>query len=224
MKELSVLVVDDHPIIMDSYKMALKQIECDCPEFRFKIKTASDCDSADAIIENAVNGTPLDLVLLDIRLPASKNGLLTSGEDLGVKIRELFSKTKMLVFTSYTNNYRLGNILRHLDPDGLLIKGDTDYAELKNAIIMVLKDPPCYSKEIARLFRRQATNDFILDKIDRILLYQLSIGTRTKDLTDIVPLSISAIEGRKRKLKELFDANEKEDSQLLTKARERGFI
>lgn len=224
MKELNVLIVDDHPIIMDSYKTALKQIECDCPEFRFKIKTANDCDSADAIIESAVNGTPLDLVFLDIRLPASKNGMLTSGEDLGIKIRELFSKVKILVFTSYSNNYLLGNILRHLDPDGLLIKGDTGFAELKNAIITVLNDPPCYSKGIARLFRRQATNDFVLDKIDRTLLYQLSIGTRTKDLTSIVPLSISAIEGRKRKLKQLFDADEKEDSRLIIKARERGFI
>lgn len=224
MRELNVLIVDDHPIIVDSYKMVLKQIECECPEFRFKVKTASNCDAANDIIENAVNGTPLDFVLLDIRLPASKNGMLTSGEDLGIKIRELFSKVKILVFTSHSSNYLLGNILKNLDPDGLLIKGDTNFAELKDAIVTVLNDPPCYSKKIARLFRTHATNDFVLDKIDRVLLYQLSIGTRTKDLIDIVPLSISAIEGRKRKLKELFDANEKEDSQLLIKARERGFI
>lgn len=224
MKKLNVLIVDDHPIIVDSYKKALEHIEKRHPEFCFTIKSARDCDSADLLIDQAANGIPLDLVLLDIRLPASKKGSLCSGEDLGMKIREIFQEVKILIFTSYSDNYRLGNILQNLDPDGLLIKGDTDFANLVEAIITVLEEPPFYSKSISRLLRKQATNQFILDRIDRLLLHQLSKGSRTKDLPNVIPLSISAIEGRKRKLKDLFDAHEKDDGLLLERARERGFI
>jgi len=67
-------------------------------------------------------------------------------------------------------------------------------------------------------------NDFVLDKIDRQLLYELSIGTKTKDLPNILPLSMASIEKRKRALKKLFDVTEKGDQSLIKIAKEKGFI
>ena len=63
-----------------------------------------------------------------------------------------------------------------------------------------------------------------IDKIDRQILYELSIGTRMKDLPKIVPLSIAGIEKRKRILKEVFDVEDQGDKALIMKARELGFI
>ena len=63
-----------------------------------------------------------------------------------------------------------------------------------------------------------------MDKIDRQILYELSIGTKTKDLPNIVPLSIAGIEKRKRILKRVFDVEYQGDKALITKAREKGFI
>jgi hypothetical protein len=56
------------------------------------------------------------------------------------------------------------------------------------------------------------------------MLYELSLGTRMKDLPNIVPLSIAGIEKRKRILKEVFDVEDQGDKALIMKARELGFI
>jgi hypothetical protein len=67
-------------------------------------------------------------------------------------------------------------------------------------------------------------NDLLLDKIDRRLLYELSIGTKTKDLPITLPLSIAGVEKRKRNLKNVFDVSGLEDKDLINKAKEKGFI
>jgi hypothetical protein len=45
-----------------------------------------------------------------------------------------------------------------------------------------------------------------------------------RDLPKVIPLSIAGIERRKRKLKDLFDAEDKKDAILIKKARDHGFI
>jgi hypothetical protein len=63
-------------------------------------------------------------------------------------------------------------------------------------------------------------NDFLLDKIDRRLLYQLSIGTKTTDLPEILPPSIAGVEKRKRN----FNVSNLDDKGLITIVKEKGFI
>ena len=45
-----------------------------------------------------------------------------------------------------------------------------------------------------------------------------------KDLPNILPLSKAGIEKRKRQLKHIFNVTSLEDKQLLTVAKEKGFI
>ena len=75
-----------------------------------------------------------------------------------------------------------------------------------------------------KLLRKQISSDYLLDKIDRQLLHELSIGTKMKDLPDVLPMSIAGIERRKRQLKEMFNVEDCEDRELILKAKEMGFI
>ena len=111
-----------------------------------------------------------------------------------------------------------------MKPEGLLIKNDITPLELLETIRIVVNDPPYYSKTVLKLLRDQVINDFILDNYDRKILYELSIGTRMKDLPNILPLSITSIEKRKRKLKRMFNVKKMDDRQLMISAREKGFI
>jgi hypothetical protein len=45
-----------------------------------------------------------------------------------------------------------------------------------------------------------------------------------KDLPKLMPLSIAAIEKRKRNLKHMFNVKKMDDRQLMVSAREKGFI
>jgi DNA-binding NarL/FixJ family response regulator len=161
---------------------------------------------------------------LDIKLPPSKDKKILSGEDLGLEIKKLLPDSKIIVSTTYNDNYRIYSLMKNLNPDGLLIKNDITASELVNAINLVLTSPPYYSSSVSQTIRNEMLNDLLLDKIDRRLLYELSIGTKTKDLPITLPLSIAGVEKRKRNLKNVFDVSGLEDKDLINKAKEKGFI
>lgn len=224
-KKYTVLIIDDHPLIVSAYKSAFHYIEKQDAAMAFDIDEASDCDSAyEKIIQFSSSHDNLHLVFLDISLPPSKDGTILSGEDLGLKINDLMPDTKIIVSTTFNDNYRIHGLLKNLNPDGFLVKNDIDPKELVNAITTVLTDPPYYSKTIIKLLRNEVSSDFILDETDRKLLYELSIGTLMKDLPDILSLSLAGVEKRKRHLKQIFNAESPYDKDLLLIAKQKGFI
>lgn len=220
----NVLIIDDHPLIIDSYKNAFLELSSKNDEIEFNIDTAHSCDSGYLKVKEASKKNDIDIIFLDIKLPSSKTLNILSGEDLGAKIRELLVGVKIIVSTSYNNSYRLNNIFRSVDPDGFLIKNDLKPDELILAIEETILNPPYYSRTVLQLMRKYISCDFYLDTIDRKILYELSHGTKISELPEIIPLSKTAIERRKRALKELFEVEDKSDRHLFIAAKEKGFI
>lgn len=223
-KIYSVLIIDDHPLISEAYKAAFKYFSEDNKNIQFSIDTAQNCDTAYEFIRRYITKNQiLDIVFLDIKLPASKDGKFLSGEDLGLKITEILPETKIVVSTTYNDNYRIHSIFKSLNPDGFLIKNDITPKELIDTIHTIINDPPYYSKSVIKLLRKEISNDFVLDDVDRNILYHLSKGVMTKDLAQFVSLSLAGIEKRKRRLKEVFEIDGG-DLLLVEKAKELGFI
>jgi DNA-binding NarL/FixJ family response regulator len=218
------LLIDDHPLISEAYKSAFHYIQQQDSSCSFTIHTAHDCDTAFALIQEHVqNNLKIDIAFLDMRLPPSKDGKILSGEDLGLKINALLPDTRIIVSTTFNDNYRVHSIFKNIDPDGFLIKNDITPQELVTAIREVLTQPPYYSKTVMKLLRKQVSNDFLLDDIDRKILFELSLGTKIKDIEGI-PLSTAGILKRKRHLKQIFDIKSSEDRELILVAKEKGFI
>ena len=224
MHKYSVLIIDDHPIILDSYKRVLEKFSQDKEEFSFQIETVHDCDSAMDKINLASKGKGIDIIFLDIQLPPSKNEKILSGEDLGIKIKELLPDSKIIIATTYNDNFRIKNIYKTINPDGFLIKNDIDTKEIMMAIEKVLKGAPYYSESVLQSFRIFINNENMVDEHDRRMLYELSFGAKMKDLAKIIPLSIPALEKRKYHLKVIFDVKNQDDRALIIKAKEKGFI
>ena len=120
------LIVDDHPIICNSYKDAFEEVSAANENLHIQVDVALDCDSAREKINNRWVEKGYDLVLLDIRLPASRDRKLVSGEDLGELIREVQPEARIIVATTFNDNFRMQNIIRSLNPEGFLIKNDLD--------------------------------------------------------------------------------------------------
>lgn len=219
-----VLLIEDHPLIAEAYKSALKFVSQENEGVNFFIETANNCDDGYEKIKDASNKNGIDLIFLDIRLPPSKDSKVLSGEDLGIIVNKLLPDSKIIISTTFNDNYRIHSIFKSVNPDGFLIKNDITADEIIAAVKSVLFDPPYYSKSVIRLLRNEVSNDFLLDNIDRRLLYELSIGTKMKDLPSLLPLSIAGIEKRKRHLKEVFDVKKTDDKELITIAKEKGFI
>ena len=223
-RKYKVLIVDDHPLICDSYKDALEEVGQEMGDVHLQIEIAGDCDTAVEKIRNKWTERGFDLVFLDIRLPASRDHRYLSGEDLGELIREVQPQARIIVATTFNDNYRMHNIFKSINPEGFLIKNDINVKELTAAITAVLEGAPYYSRTVSSLFRKQMIQHFSVDKIDRQILHEISLGTRMKELPKVVPLSMAGIEKRKRILKEKFDVEDQGDVALISRAREMGFI
>jgi len=221
MQKLTVLIIDDHPLIAEVYENALLNLATKNNTHEFTITIVNTCDKA---IEHIRKATAIDLIFLDINLPKSTDEQFLSGEDLGIEIRKVLPETKIIVSTTYNDNYRIHNILKSINPDGFLIKNDINRKDLVTAIETVLEGTPSFSKTVLNILRTHINHDFFVDKIDRDILYELSIGTKMIDLPSVIPLSKGGIESRKRKLKENFNIENEDDKALVQLAKEKGFI
>lgn len=221
--KLKTLIVEDHPLTAIAYKNALEAISEEEGNACF-VEQAFTCDEAIECIEYAKRYGQLDLVFLDINLPLSKNKKIRTGEDLGMLIKAEFPETKIVISTTYYDNFRIQSIIKNVNPDGYLVKNDITPEILKEAIKTVLHEPPFYSKTVLRSFRQRLTSTQLLDKIDMQLLYELSIGTKMKDLPKILLLSLAGVEKRKRNLREIFEIDEKDDRALVIVAKQKGFL
>lgn len=217
-------MVDDHPLILEGYKSKLIESYSLVPDIKLIIDTAFNCEEAQEKILASLNNDQYDVVILDMNLPPSSNGKFLSGEDLGKEIQRLSPETFLIVLTMYSDNLRLINILKNLNPGGLLIKSDVTPDEFLRAFKKVLQGDVHYSQTITRVTRKHIASNIVLDESDRGILHHLSEGVRTKDLVDKVHLSLAAIEKRKKIMKEIFEVENGGDLALINAARKMGFL
>ncbi|OSY88201.1 transcriptional regulator [Tenacibaculum holothuriorum] len=223
-KKFNALIIDDHPLISEAYKSAFGFVESQ-NDYKFQIQVADNCDTAQTIIEDFSDANDnIDIIFLDISLPPSNDGKILSGEDLGLLINEKLPEAKIIVSTTFNDNYRVHSILKNVNPDGFLVKNDITPIELVSAIQEVIIDPPYYSKTVTKMMRNQVSHDYFLDDLDRKILYELSIGNRVNKLPLILPLSLAAIQKRKRQMAKIFDIDNSDDRNLILAAKEKGFL
>jgi DNA-binding NarL/FixJ family response regulator len=220
---LKVLAIDDHPVMLDVYKNALQHNK-NLNYTKSIVDQASSCDEAVQHIKKQKLNTAYHIVILDIGLPASDACKAGSGEDIGELIRTLFPKTKIIVVTAFNDHIRVNNILNNLNPEGFLIKSDISLEHISKAVEAVLDEAPYYSRTVLKVLRQKISVNLSIDKIDRQLLHELSIGTKMKDLPKVIPMSIAGLERRKRLLRDTFSLTGRDDKTLIAAAKRHGFI
>lgn len=224
-KIFNILIIDDHPLIAQAYRLAFNELKKSKEDIDFIVEICHNCtDGYETIKDTVSHKKKIDLVFLDISLPPSKDGKILSGEDLGIKFRKLLPETKIIVSTTYSDNYRIHNIIKSVNPEGFLIKNDLDPDELVKAIEAVLDGKLYFTETVLEVLRNNVATDHFLDNVDRRILYELSIGTKMKDLPNVLPLSIAGIEKRKRNLKVIFNIKKNSDKDLIQLAKKKGFI
>lgn len=223
MKKLfHILILENEPLIRYCIEQALVSISVKHVHFHFKTKFCNNCSEALNVTSNET--LEFDLVIINLDVSPSESKPLVFSEDIGITLREFSPSTKIIGLTTFNDNYRICNTIKTLNLEGLLLKNEVDYEELVSAIESVLLNELYYSKTVLRLLRRRIVNDLAIDNKDRLILYHLSKGKRTKSLSNLIHLSISAIERRKRKLKEIFNVEHHDDHLLIKEAKEKGFI
>jgi len=222
MKTVRILAVDDHEMTTMGYKFILEDSEFD--GFKVKMDTDKSFEGARQKILDSVKLFPYDILLLDIQLSQNADGPAKTGEDLGILAREVSPTSKIVFMSSFSDNYRINSIMQSVDPEGYMVKTEIDQLSLQAMVKTVMTSPPYYTQKALAAIRKKMANDLSLDENDKKILYYLSIGTKTKDMTRYISLSLPTIENRKRQLKALFGVEKQNDQALITESRNRGFI
>ena len=63
-----------------------------------------------------------------------------------------------------------------------------------------------------------------IDLFDKQILFHLSKGTKTNEITQYIPISLEAVEKRKLNLKKLLDLIDESDIELVREAKNRGLL
>ncbi|SFZ89431.1 DNA-binding response regulator, NarL/FixJ family, contains REC and HTH domains [Flaviramulus basaltis] len=221
-EKIKILMIDDHPMIIEGYQNTLLFTKKDRQEL--KIDIANNCDEAVFYINKSIQETPYDVLFVDISLPPSSDGLMSSGEDLAEYARKVLPKSKIIILTMFNESFRIHNIIKTIDPEGFLIKSDLTSSELASAFQAVLYNPPFYSGTVNQHIRKSITSDIVIDEKNRKILHLLSQGIKTKNLASHLDISLSAVEKRKKHLREIFEVEDGQDETLLDKARDKGFV
>jgi len=220
-KGINILMIDDHPLILKSYVDVLKDMERASERYRFSIDHAHSTVEAHLFL-NMLKGRQLHLIFLDLGLP---NNSSYSGLDLGGDIRRGFPEVKIIIITSYDSFPLIQKALGTVKPEGLLIKGELNPDSLAIAINDVLQGIPHYTKTVRKYLTHKETTPPLLDHYDLLLLYHLSEGKQTKEIPAMLHISLTSVEKRKRRLKEILKLEAGcTDVQLLNRAKDEGLL
>jgi DNA-binding NarL/FixJ family response regulator len=217
----NILIVDDHPFIIQGYKNAITRYNPS--EFEFLIEEAKDCKSAYEIITNPET-VAFDIAFLDISMPTYEEKGMFSGEDLAKLLMEYMPNCKIILLTMYTELLKIKNIINIINPNGLVIKNDLTFDVLLFGFDKVIKNEIYYSESIQKMIDLAESETIEIDVFDKQILFHISKGTKTTDIPQYIPISLEAIEKRKQNLKELLNLKDDSDIELVREAKNKGLL
>ncbi len=217
--EVRVLLVDDHPPMIEGYKSLLHNYP---NSLKFNISHSHSIKSAYDIILNST--LEFDIITLDISMPAYVEKNINNGIDLIPLIRKHRPKTKIIVITSHSQGLILFNLQKENYPEGIMVKSDFINNELAIAFKEVLKGDIHYSATVQNLKTKMVSTSTYLDNYCRQMIILLSQGVQTKSLPEYLNLSQSAVDKRKAIIKEYFNIEKGNDEDILREARKQGLI
>jgi len=222
-QKIKILMIDDHPMIIEGYQNTLLFTKKESQIL--EIDVANNCDEAVKFMNKSVEKqNPYNVLFVDISLPPSTDGLMTSGEDLAVYARTVLPQAKIIILTMFNESFRIFNIIKTINPEGFLIKSDLTSSELASAFQAILNNPPFYSGTVNSYLRKVVKSDIVIDEKNRKILHLLSQGVKTKNLATHLEMSLSGVEKRKKQLREIFDVQDGQDETLLNAAKSKGFV
>lgn len=222
MDTVRILAVDDHEMTTLGYKYILEDSEF--KDFNVKVEIAKSFETGKDKIEFSKRSIPYNIILLDIQLFSPESKDTRTGIDLGVIARKVVPNSKIVFMSSYSDNYRINNIFKTVNPDGYMVKSEIDEMSLKTMVETIMNNPPYYTASALAAIRRRMANDFVIDEQDQKILYHLSQGIHTRDIAPLIGSANTTVEARKRQLKAIFDIKNGNDLALIKEAKDRGFL
>ena len=216
-----ILMIDDHPGMIEGYKAMLSLNK---EQHNIEAISAFNCEEAYNIIINPANSSAFDLVFLDYSIPEFPEQKIYNGEDLGVLIRKHLPNTKIIMLTAHFDAIRLYNVVKKIQPNGLLVKSDYKPPHLLDAFEKVLAGETYYTPIVLEKVKEPLFTKGFLDSLDREIIVLLAEGFQIKTIANKMNVSEDTIKKRKSKIKDLLGIEKGGDEDILKECRCLGLL
>ncbi len=219
-QKVNILIVDDHPFIIQGYKNVINLFPDKSITFQFF--EATDCRSGYDIIMQA--NEPYDIAFLDVSMPEYEEKNIHTGEDLAKILNAEMPQCKVALLTMHSESLKVQSIIEEINPVGLVIKNDLTFDNMILALTTILKGETYYSDSVIKFLNNQQKEKVYVDVIDRQILHYLSKGINYDDIPLYISISSSSVKTRKENMKELLNIAGSDDETLVAIAKDRGML
>ena len=218
----TILLVDDHPINIDSYQTLLSALPSND---KAQYLLAFDCKQAyETIAKCKCENKKIDFAFIDISLPEFEEQQLFSGSDVSLLVRKIFPLCKIIIISMHKEPNWVNQIFKSINPEGFIAKSDISYKCFPEIFKSIENNETYLSESIATAAKTMVRQNLIWDDIDSKMLQLLSEGIKTRDLPNFIPISLSSIEKRKSNLKRQLVLNAGSDKDLIDEVKNLGLI
>ena len=189
-KNKSILIVDDHPIVLAGLRALISQ-----DGLYTKIRCASDLQSAKEIIKQE----NIDTAIIDLEL-SNDNGLA-----LIKLLHQERPKTKIVVYTMHQEIWTIRQLMKE-DVDAIVLKGDNPQ-ELVTALHKIEDGKGYYSQQFVRLINLQNTEQINLSNREMEVLEYISDGHSTNAIAQELNISTNTVEFHRHNLMSKLHVN-----------------
>ena len=215
-----ILMIDDHPSQIEGYKVIL---EYNTQGIKVETTACFNCESAYHTIISS-NPFAFDLVFLDRSMPPYPDKNITTGEDLASVIKQFLPTAKIVILTSHSETFLLYNIVKKIDPIGLLVKSDFSADDLLVAFDIMMGGEHYHSQTVKQSIKEFLAKESYLDHYNRQIIILLAQGIKTKNMPAYLNMSLSAIEKRKSLVKDYLCVEKGGDEDIVREAKRLGFV
>ena len=219
---MNILIVDDHPLIVDSYVTLLSAIESN-KNTNFHL--AYNCKQAyEKINVLKASDSPLDIAFIDVNLPPYEEMNLRSGDEIGSLVKQRFPDCSLIIISMHCDPVWVNRIAKTLNPLGFISKNDINYKSFPSIMEAITNKETYYTASILEAQKEFIIKNIHWDEHDSKIIQLIADGVKTKDLTRYIPLSLSAIEKRKANLKKQLIFKGGTDAELIERVNNLGLF
>ena len=219
---MNILIVDDHPLIVDSYVTLLSAIESN-KNTNFHL--AYNCKQAyEKINVLKASDTPLDVAFIDVNLPPYEEMNLRSGDEIGSLVKQRFPRCSLIIISMHCDPVWVNRIAKTLNPLGFISKNDINYKSFPSIMEAITNKETYYTASILEAQKEFIIKNIHWDEHDSKIIQLIADGIKTKDLTRYIPLSLSTIEKRKANLKKQLIFKGGTDAELIERVNNLGLF
>ena len=155
MKSYDLLIIEDEPLMCRYYQLMIEEMTNDT--ISFKADVCKTYDEANQLLESKYNFNKYyHLVILDLRLMDRSQNKVHDGGKLGEYIRLKMPNSKIIVYTSYSSDFKFHQIFNKINPEGFWIKDEIESPNvIKNSIYGVLENKTTYGTSVLRFLQKQ---------------------------------------------------------------------